>query len=81
MAKQFAVNGAFRNAPAVDGEIFAHTALAVVVNQAGNDLLTYSTLASDENREVGLCHLKSDIKSMVQTFAVANDAIALFDGL
>ena len=57
MSEELGVDGAFRNRTAVDGEIFLASARGIVVNHAGDDLLTYTTLSDDEYRQVGWRHL------------------------
>ena len=41
MSEELGVDGAFRNRTAVDGEIFLASARGIVVNHAGDDLLTF----------------------------------------
>ena len=57
MSEEFAVNGSFRNASTVDGEIFLSAAWRIVVNHPWNDFLTHTTLADDEHGEIGRRYL------------------------
>ena len=57
MSEEFAVNGSFRNASTVDGEIFLSAAWRIVVNHPWNDFLTHTALADDEHGEIGRRYL------------------------
>ena len=49
MPEEFAVDGAFWNTATVDGKVLAHTAAAVVMNEAGDDLLADTALTRNQN--------------------------------
>ena len=51
------------------------------MDHTGYDLLTHTTLTSNEDAEFRGCHLQSHVEHMVQRLAVAYDSIPLFDGL
>ena len=81
MTEELTVDGALRDATTVDSEVFTCATQAVVVNQAGDNLLTHTALTRDEHREVGLGHLQCCVQGMIQRLAVSYDAVALLNRL
>ena len=53
----------------------------MIVNDARNHLLTHATFSLNEHREVSRRDLQGNVERTIQLVVVANDAIALFDGL
>ena len=78
MAKEFTLNGSLRNCAAVDGDqLFVFTA-AVVMYHSGKDLLTDTTLTSDEDAEVCRSHLDGFMDGQQQVRVVAYNVISVF---
>ena len=57
MTEQLAVDSTFRNGATVNGKIFLPAAWRLVVNNAGNYLLTHTALTDYQHRQIGWCHL------------------------
>ena len=51
------------------------------MNDAGDNLLTHSTLTYDKHAEVCWRHLEGDVKHVVQSLAIPHDVIPLFNAL
>ena len=81
VSEQLRVDGSFWNGAAVDGEVFLAPPRRVVVDDAGDNLLTHAALACDKHAELGGGHLQGDVEHVVQRLAVAYDSIPLFNGL
>ena len=81
MTEELRVDSSFGNRTAVDGEILFALTWRVVVDDAGDNLLTHAALANDEHAQIRRRHLQSHVKDMVQCIAVAHDVISLFDAL
>ena len=81
MSEEFAVYSTFRNASAVDSEIFLSFSRRVIMNYSWYYFFSYAALAYDEHAEVCWCHLKSDIKHTIQHIAIPHDIVSLFYGL
>ena len=47
------------------------------MNDTRYDFLTYTTLADDEYRQVGMCHLQGYVQRSVESWAVAYDVVSL----
>jgi len=81
VSEEFGVDGSFRYGAAVDGEILFSTAWRVVVNDAWNNLLSNTTFADDEYGQVSRRYLQGNVQRMIQSLAVAYDAVSLLDSL
>ena len=79
MAEQFGVDGPFRDAAAVDGQINVMFARAVLVDDLRDDLLAHAALACDQHGEVRRRHLAGDFKGPFQLGVAADDSEALLD--
>ena len=80
MSEEFAVDGAFGDGSAVDGEVLLMLAGRVVVDKSWKDFLTHPVLAFNKDAEVGGSNLYSHVEGSVESGAVADDGISLFDG-
>ena len=82
MAEEFALDGAFGDGATVDGDeaaaLLGVFAEAVLVDDAGEDILTHTAFAGDEDAEVGRGHLDGFVDGKEQFGVVADDAVALF---
>ncbi len=81
MTEEFGVDGSFRNGTAVEGEVSFSLAWARIVDDARNDFLTHTIFTLNEDRQIHACHFEGCLYGTIERIAVANDAVALFDGL
>ena len=81
MSEQFAVDSAFGNGSAVDGEILFAAAGGVVVDDTWNDFFSHTAFAYDEYAEVGRRYLQGNVDDMIESIAVAHDVVSLLDVL
>ena len=81
MTKQLTVDGTLGDGTAVDGKILLAPTWRIVVNHAGDDLLTHATLSDNEHAKISRCHLQGHVEHLVQRLAVSNDIIPLLDVL
>ena len=85
MTEKLTLNGAFRYGTAVDGDespALPHMfAQAVLVDDARKYILTHTTLAGDENAQVGGGHLYGLVEGQHQARIVAYYIVALFQCL
>ena len=81
MTEQLRINGAFRNGAAVDGEVRAVFADAVLVDYLRKHVLTGATLSVDEHGEVGGSNLNRHFNGSVQVRIVADNAESLLNRL
>ena len=78
MTEKFALDGAFGYSATVDGDKFLVLAAAIVVNHAGKDLLTHTTLTSNKDAEVGRRHLDGFVDGHQQLRVVAYYIVSIF---
>ena len=76
--EQLRVDGALRDSSAIDRDILSMLTRTELVDNLREDFLTDTTLARNQNRQIGGSHLQSYVDSAVQSRAVANHAEALF---
>ena len=79
MSEQFGIDGPFRDAAAVQGEVCFMFARAVLMDDLRNDLLARSALTRDQDGQVGRGHLAGDFEGTVELGVVSDDAEALLD--
>ena len=78
MTEQLAVDCSLGNRTAVDGKILATATRRTVVDDAGDDLLTHSTLTYYQHTQIRGRHLESDVERVIQGGAIAYNLVPLF---
>lgn len=78
MPEQFRIDGTFRDSAAVHSNILSMLPRAVLMNNLRKHLLTYSTFAGNQDRQIGRCDLQSHINRPVQPNAVTDDSNRCF---
>ena len=81
MTEELRVDGALRDAAAVDGKILFPSSRRIVVDDPWNDFLTDAAFTDDEHTEISRRHLECNVECMVQCFAVSYDIVPLFNAL
>ena len=81
VAEKFGIDRSFRNGPAVDGEILAVLAAAVLVDDLRDVFLADAALARDEDRQVCGCDGHRRFQGAVQCRVVPDDVEFIFEPL
>ena len=81
MPEELCVYRSFRNGSAVDGQVFARLAAAVLVDYLGNVFLACAAFAFDQHGEVGGRNCHGCFKRPVERRVVSNDVVAVFQYL
>ena len=81
VSEELAVDGAFGNGAAVDGDVGLAATFAVVVDDAWDDLLSHAALALDKHGEVGRSDKDGGGEGFAKGFVSPHDAVAVHQGL
>ena len=81
MAEKFGIHGSGRDGRAVDGQVFARLAEAVLVDDARNHVLTRAALARDHDRQVRRGDGDRHLQRPVQGRVVADDVELVLEAL
>ena len=81
VSEEFGVDGTFWYAATVDGDITAALAWAVVVYDAGYNLLAHTAFALYEDAQIGACYLQCRVECAFELLIAPYDMVAGLDVL
>src|SRR5690606_31676119 len=81
VSKQRGIDRAFGDSPTVDRDKCVVLSSTMLVDDLGNDFLSHSTFACNQDGQIGTGHAKRFAKGIVESFGIADQPVAAFNSL